>query len=318
MKQAIDPALEHEIVNKATGLLSILSKKDALSIFLLAKDGLKAETDTPQKIGLTRKQYYTRLKQLVDAGLIDKSGDIYLHTTLGTFVHQKHVLELLEHMKNVKQMKMIDTLKRTSQFSEEDIASFVSKLTGASLATNGTLAKQVQQFANMIWTYEDMINLFVERAQFANQEILLATRYLNEIIINKVMLRAKSGIQVKVIADSRLIQNYIKKAGEGLKTLDKNALERIKVVTNPWYPSNITRRFAEIPFCFVVYDGKEVGIELVDSKATDNFKASIFVRDVELARNMQELYSNLWNNAEEDLAKLIDPEVVSQLRSLTA
>lgn len=302
--------LEQELVNKTTNLLSILSKKDALTIFLLAKDGLKAETDTAQKIGLTRKQYYTRLKQLVDSGLIDKTGDIYSHTTLGTFVHERHLMALLEHVKDVKKMQMVDVLKRTKEFNEEEIMNFIGR-------TNGTLTKQVQQFANIIWTYEDMVNMFVERTQFAKNEILLATRYLNDTIINNVMLRAKSGIQVKVIADSKLIQNYGKEAGDNLKTLDKNALERIKVVANPWYPSNITRRFTEVPFSFVVFDGKEVGVELVNSKAADIFKASIFVRDEELARNLQELYSNLWNNAEEDISKLIDPQVVSQLRSLT-
>jgi len=302
--------LEQELVNKTTNLLSILSKNDALTIFLLAKDGLKAETDTPQKIGLTRKQYYTRLKQLVDSGLIDKTGDIYSHTTLGNFIHERHLLVLLEHVNNVKKMQMADVLKRTKQFNEEEIMNFIGR-------TNGNLTEQVQQFANIIWTYEDMVNMFVERTQFAKNEILLATRYLNETIINNVMLRAKSGIQVKVIADSKLIQNYVKEAGDNLKTPDKNTLERIKVVANPWYSSNVTRRFTEVPFSFVVFDRKEVGVELVNSKATDSFKASIFVKDEELARNLQEFYSTLWNNAEEDTSKLIDPGVVNQLKSLT-
>jgi len=131
----MNTVLEHELVNRTTDLLSILSKKDALTIFLLAKDGLKAQTDTPQKIGLTRKQYYTRLKQLVDCGLIDKYGDTYQHTTLGAIIHQEHVLQLLEHVRNVKQMKMVDALKRTRQFSEDDIAKFVDKTTDAVLPT---------------------------------------------------------------------------------------------------------------------------------------------------------------------------------------
>ncbi len=37
-------------------VMSVLSKYDALSIFVLAKNGLKSELDTPQKIGLTKKQ----------------------------------------------------------------------------------------------------------------------------------------------------------------------------------------------------------------------------------------------------------------------
>ena len=305
----MDSMLEQELVNRTTELLSILSKKDALAIFLLAKDGLKAETDTPQKIGLTRKQYYTRLKQLVDNGLVDKTGDIYSHTTLGTLIHERHLMALLEHVRNVKKMQMVDVLKRTRQFNEEEITNFIGK-------TNDTLTKVVEKFAYIAWKYEDMVTMIVERSQFAKNEILVSTRFLNETIINKVMLRAKSGVHTRVIADSKLIQNYFKEAGEKLNVMDKNALERVRVVANPWYPSTIQRRYADLPFSFVVFDGKEVAIELVDSTSVPIFKACMLVRDEEVARNFQEFYSNIWNNAEEDLTKLVGLEIISRIKSL--
>ncbi len=106
-------------------LLAILSKFDAISLFLLAKNGLKADTDAPKNIGLTRKQYYTRLKQLVDSGLIEKRDGSYFHTTMGSFVHEKHLASLLEGIKNSKQMKMIDVLRSTQNFSGEEISNFM-------------------------------------------------------------------------------------------------------------------------------------------------------------------------------------------------
>jgi len=121
----MESILEQELVNKTAKLLSILSKNDALAIFLLAKDGLSAETDTPQKIGLTRKQYYTRLKQLVDAGLIDKSAGAYFHTTLGKFIYERHLLVLFEYVKNRSKMQMVDVLKRTRQFNEDEIMKLI-------------------------------------------------------------------------------------------------------------------------------------------------------------------------------------------------
>ncbi len=303
----MDSALEHEIVNKATGLLSILSKKDALSIFLLAKDGLKAETDTPQKIGLTRKQYYTRLKQLVDAGLIDKSGDIYLHTTLGTFVHQKHILELLEHMKNVKQMKMIDTLKRTRQFSEDEIANFVGKLTGSSPAT------KVSPKVEVIWSYEDMVSAIIERTEFCKNEILLATRFLNEIIINNILRKAKSGVNVKVLADVSLVKQYVDAENKGLALIDKNTTERVNVVGNPWYPGNVSRRLGKVPFCMVILDGKEVGIELINWNEPQKFNGVVFIKDENTCRALIDFYQKLWNCASEDIAKVLESSESSEV-----
>ncbi len=108
-------------VKELCKLLAILSKFEALTIFLLAKNGLKAETDTPGKIGLTRKQYFTRLKQLVDSGLIEKRDGSYFHTTMGAFVYEKHLVSLLEGVKNAKEMRMIDVLKQANNFSEDDI-----------------------------------------------------------------------------------------------------------------------------------------------------------------------------------------------------
>ncbi len=313
----MDSVLEHEIVNKATGLLSILSKKDALSIFLLAKDGLKAETDTPQKIGLTRKQYYTRLKQLVDAGLIDKSGDIYLHTTLGTFVHQKHILELLEHVKNVKQMKMIDTLKRTSQFSEEDIATFVGKLTGSSLASSAVLHVQVLK------SYEDMVSVFIERVQFSKKEILLATRFLNELVVNNILMKARGGLNVKVVADSRLLDEYDKllkqytgESVEKLSTNNKNSLERANVTMNPYYPAaEINRRVTDVPFSFVIFDKKEVGVELVDSRNSGQFSVALMIKDETAATEFINYFERLWETSE-DFADVITNHIESKSKTV--
>jgi len=102
--------------------LSILSKLDTLVLFLHAKHGLKAETETPKNIGLTKKQYYTRLKQLVDSELVGKQDGCYFHTTMGRFVYEKHLGSLIEGLKNAKQMRMIDVLKREQTFSEEEIS----------------------------------------------------------------------------------------------------------------------------------------------------------------------------------------------------
>ena len=75
-----------KILTQLTNVLSVLSKNDALTIFLMANEGIKSELDTPTKIGLTKKQYYTRLKQLVDLGLITKNNESYIQTAFGRVV----------------------------------------------------------------------------------------------------------------------------------------------------------------------------------------------------------------------------------------
>jgi predicted transcriptional regulator len=295
----MDQVLEPKLVNKLTELLGILSKKDALTIFLLSKDGLKAEADTPQKIGLTRKQYYTRLKQLVDAGLIDKYDDVYLHTTLGSFIYQKHVLELISQVKNVEEMKMVDTLKRTKQFSDEKILNFVDKLTGSGLSLSASPRIEI------VWTYEDMVSAIVERVEFCKSEILLATRFLNEIIINNILRKAKSGVNVKVLADVSLVKQYIQMEKQGLAMVDKHVDERANVVINPWYPGSVSRRLTKMPFSMIILDGEEVGIELIDWNEPTKFNGVIFIKEENACKALINFYEKMWNVASDDIAKVL-------------
>ena len=293
--------LDRELVNKTTNILSILSKKDALSIFLLAKDGLKAETNTPRKVGLTRKQYYTRLKQLVDSGLIDKSGDEYTHTTLGSFVHQKHIMELFEHTKNVKQMKMVDTLKRTRQFSEDDIANFVGKIAGKNLTASTTLTK-----CRLISTYEDMISGLVERINFAQSEILLASRFTNELIINAMIRKANAGLDVKIVADTYLVKQFINSARDKLEVVDEHSLERVNVAGNPWYAAGeMERRYAHIPFSFITFDGKEASVEFVDAHNPNKFNGCMLVQDEMFCKEFRTRFMELWGMASDNLTQLL-------------
>ena len=52
------------------------------------------------------------------------------------------------------------------------------------------------------WTLEDMISAIVERVEFCKNEILIANRSFNEMIINNILRKQSSGItKVKVIVD---------------------------------------------------------------------------------------------------------------------
>ena len=286
---------DQEAMKSSAKLLSVLSKKDNLSMFIFAKDGLKAESSTLQSLGLSRKVYYTRLRQLIDAGLISKSEGAYSYTTLGGIIYQRHIVELIEEMKNKQQMMMIDSLKNTEEFSEEDITNFVDSITHTRSGMNAEAPPKIE----IAWTYQDMVSAIVERVQLCKNEILLASRSFNEIIINNILRKANSGIDVKVISDSSLVKQYIEAEGRGLSLNDKNSSERIRVVSNPWYPGKVKRRVARIPFSIIVLDGKEVGVEVVDWNEPKKFCGVIFIREEKTSKTMLNFYNKMWDAATE-------------------
>lgn len=285
------PDTDEQTVERMTQILSILSKNDALSLFILAKDGIKSELDTPRKIHLTKKQYYSRLKQLVDLGLISKDQNEYVLTVLGSIIFQKYISNLIKDIENSKQIEIVETLKSNPRFSNQDISNFLSKV-GYQEPVEG-ISKFANSNAQMISKFDEMVSKVLQIIEFAQDEILLATRFSSELIINSILKKSNAGIKVRVLADTNLVEEYFE-AEDKVGYKDSNSKEREKVVSDPYYPSKIKRNYVQIPYCILVVDGKSVGIEMIDVNTPAKFNGAIFVEDVNLSNNMKEMFEDLW------------------------
>ena len=292
-----------KILTQLTEVLSVLSKNDALTIFLMANEGIKSELDTPTKIGLTKKQYYTRLKQLVDLGLITKNNESYIQTAFGKVVYQKHIIGLTNNIKNSKYLQMVDVLKADPKFNDKDIMEFMSKVEPQVSSDLETSRKSF----TVTSSYEDMVRKILEMVEFAQNEILLVTRFQNELIINSILKKASSGINVKVLADTNLVENYFEK--EMPVKSDKNKKERENVVSNPYYPSRIDRRYVQVPFCVIIVDNKHVGLEIIDLSESKKFKMAIFGEDSNLSSSMIPLFDGLWQKSNVNHPKVITKSI---------
>ncbi len=288
------PALEKASFESTAKLLSVLSKKNNLMLFMSAKNGLLADSSSPHNAGLSKKIYYTSLKRLINSGLIIKTGGKYLHTSLGSVIYESHILKLTEQMRNTKHLRMIDTLKYSGGFSDTDIEKFISNLTGVRTSTPDIPAR-----IEMVWTYEEMVSAIVERTEFCRNEILLASRYFNEIIINSILRKAKLGVDVKVISEKSLVTQFFEQNNHMMLN-DKNSLERSNVVGNPWYPGKIDRQVGNVPFSIIIFDRKEVGIEFIDANEPKIFKSAIFIRDEQTSKIMMEYFQKMWDTNPKD------------------
>ncbi len=297
LEKLLQPENEPKVIEKLSAIFSILSKNDALTIFLVAKDGLESELGTPEKVGLTKKQYYTRLKQLIDLGLINKTENKYIHTAFGNIVYEKHLIGLLNNMKISRELEMIDLLKKTSKFKPDEIANFVSKINPDAL-TN-TIMKQENNLV-IASTFDIMVKEVLELIEFAEKEILLISRFQNDLIINSILKKSQAGVNAKVISDIDLVGGYVDSAKENLAKEDRHTKERLNVVANPFYPSKIERKYAKTPFCVLLVDQDKVGIELVDNHDPQKFKMAMFGSDKQLVSQMLNMFNDMWKSAKEN------------------
>jgi predicted transcriptional regulator len=291
-----------KLLAQLTDVLSVLSKNDALTIFLMAEEGIRSELDTPTKIGLTKKQYYTRLKQLVDLGLVEKHNESYTQTAFGKVVYRKHILGLTNNIKNSKYLQMVDALKANPKFNEKDIMELISKVEPQ---INIDLQESPKKNSTITSSYEDMVRKKLEMIEFSQSEILLVTRFQNELIINSILKKASYGVTVKILADTGMVKEYFEKEVEIIS--DKNKTERVRVVSNPFYPSKADRRYAQVPFCLLVVDNKHIGLEIVDITEPGKFKMAIFTEDQILSSSMTSIFNNLWQKSD-----AIPPKIVTK------
>ena len=292
-----------KILAQLTEVLSVLSKNDALTIFFMANEGIKSELDTPIKIGLTKKQYYTRLKQLVDLGLIAKNNESYIQTAFGKVVYQKHIIGLTNNIKNSKYLQMVDVLKADPKFNDKDIMEFMSKVEPQISSDLQNAPKKI----SVIASYEDMVRKALEIIEFAQNEICLVTRFQNDLIINAILKKASMGVSVRALADIDLVEQYFGNEKEIKK--DKNQNERVNVVSNPFYPSKIERRYVKVPFSIIVVDNKHIGFEITDISEPKKFKTSLYIEDENISPHFVAIFDDLWKKSSATPPKIVTKSV---------
>ena len=283
-------------------ILSVLSKPDALSIFILAQDGIPSEIESYSKIGITQKQYYTRLRQLVDLGLITKNtakkqGRLqkqYVHSRLGDTIYKNYIQNLPHTIRDSKELEILEVLKSSKKFDDAEISNIASKIgiremTATTSTTNDTFF--------IASKYDKISQIIIDAINNARKEIVLASRFSDESIIGAMIKKAQRGVSVIVLADKSMVKNYNK--NEEIKN-DKNKKERIQIVSDPFYPAKIKRKYGSIPFCIVIIDQKFVGWELVDSSDVTKFDKAMFCYNFMLAKDMQKIFSGQWKLAREE------------------
>ena len=306
-----------EIIHTTScNLFSILSRNDSLSMFVMAKDGLKISPSVIDKLDISPKAYYRALKQLKDAGLVEKRKDKagimrYFHTTFGSIVYQRNIVEMDQCIENLEKMRMIDTIRQSEKFSEAGIVKLTQEIMdniedrrSSSSLSPSAISQSTKQDVDIILSFDRTIQILLDRIECCKDEILISTRICPEKVINKLLEKSKLGVKLKVIADIDLVKEYINSQEKFVDNLNKeNPVEERKcVVANPWYPDNsVNRRIADIPFGIIILDNSEVGIELVNCNNPKEFYGGIFIRDEKITKTMTELYEQIWEKASENI-----------------
>jgi DNA-binding PadR family transcriptional regulator len=286
-----------------------------------------------------------------------KNESSYIHTAYGSIIYQRYILEMGKYTKYSDKTELVDTIRNAQKYSGEVIAMFneqiinnivdsegashsvISDTSSANASssssspfpslsnhenTSGSIVSTANAIpkARIVLSYDNIVQLLRERIDLCKNEILIATRTSPEIIINRILQKSKTGVKVKVVADTELVRQYFESQKEITAANERNnddgnnnnnnsddnyddqqrQQERKNIVSNPYYPNtDIHRRISGLPFSMIILDGSEVGVELVNSNNSKEFFAGVWIKDEEFATAMKSFYQTIWEKASENI-----------------
>jgi hypothetical protein len=108
----------------AEDTFAILGDRQSVEILGAASTGFLSTDGIPNQ---TKKQYYVRLKRLVDIGLIEKQHRTYKLTSFGSIVYENHVKTMDKIIPNYWQIKSFDILTSLRYAPDIDVISFLDE-----------------------------------------------------------------------------------------------------------------------------------------------------------------------------------------------
>src|SRR5439155_4879142 len=111
--------------------LRALSDDKSVVLFDMVAFTLSRDTDAVMtRLGFTRKQYYSRIKRLLDAGLVMRKSGKYFLTSFGEVVYESYMLigQAIENYWKLKAIDSIETLLPDKDLSAEERKSLIDNL----------------------------------------------------------------------------------------------------------------------------------------------------------------------------------------------
>ena len=273
-------------------ILAALANEDAIKIFMTARRGIEKSTKTIQELGLTQKRYYSRLKELMEAGLVEKRDNVYQHTTTGMICYTlgKSFNSALDKR---DRLDLADRLRRSKSISQEETKQILQALSPRGLASSLEAGESINP-VKMFEEYEALVSELIALIQGAEERIYLAA-YDPDVRVMEALIKA---VQRKI--DLSLLTGESQKLSESIQILRTILNPSIAhVVLKLLQSQELTVKHGDIPFNFCVIDETFALIELSDP-LTKGFHMGFTLESQSMCRKLVKTFNSLYQKAEED------------------
>ena len=288
----------------------------AEDVFAILGDSQSAEILDAGSVGLqsssngignqTKKQYYVRLKRLVDIGLIEKRQSIYKLTSFGSIVYENHLKTMDKIIPNYWQIKSFDILKSRNDFpveQKEKIFNDYIETTGLKGVINTT---QLSSFS-VANRFDDLIVEVLKVLDNAEKEVYFATRYHDPHISTKVFEKIGKGVTIHILDGNPEQITVESRLAAIIRTPPNRETAELvkKIVKSPRFD---LKRLPDLPQSFMVVDGIQVVYDTVNFINPEQFTIAISkYDDAYMAQHFIEYFKLLSKDA-------TTPKILEEMR----
>jgi len=282
-------------MDQGVRLFSALSSEDAVRLFLYAEKGIKNSTQAIKDLGLTQKRYYSRLKNLINVGIIEKVDGSYVYTPVGRML-KKIGMSLFGVIENKDKIDVLYNLSQSDALSEEERLK-ISNMIKENLELEPLLLSMIDgvdsSHVKKIVEYEEGVKQLIEDITHAEKSVLLASNYIDARVVDAQIKAHRRGVEFKVLLSRETMSSKLNK----LKLLLSpkvflNLLEFSKMTSNDeWF------READISFSFCVVDGYKCYFELPPVGL--EFSIGFYLHDEKTSKRFTNFFYKIWEQSGE-------------------
>jgi len=294
------------VLSDMVKIFSALSSDDSLRIFYTAQNGIESSTRVIKELGLTQKKYYTRLNELLKAGLLHKNGDAYQYTALGKICYELGQL-FAETLCHSTQLELIDRVESSSTLSLTEKKKVIESISKEGLVNFSDLLSGAIRPVGIVTKFEDLKTLLSRLIERTEKSMRLATRYTDVDVSETIIKCVNRGVDMYFLDGDK--QNLSTKL-QLLRLVLSNPLKMrafYQILNSP----RVHVRYCDLPFSFFVSDEKYSLFELINPD-NNEFIAALYLENEALAMRFAELFSTLYTNAKEDPLKAFAKDDVSK------
>ena len=278
-------------------LFSVLSSEDAVRIFLYAEKGIASSTQAVKDLGLTQKRYYSRLKGLIDVGLIEKVEGTYMYTAFGKVV-RKLGFYLMGVLNNIDRIELINKLYKAKSLSPterskvEELISEQSGEVGGLL--NYIMGEKGPNRMKVIITFNELVDKLVEQIDLSQKSILLASRHVDTRVIDASLKANKRGVILKVLVSKENLSGKLNMLRVMLSP--RLILSLIEFFGSSMDMTELIRE-NDLTFSFCIIDDRYCFFEFPSIEGS-KFSIAFYIDDEKISTRFTELFHRQWEMGE--------------------